>query len=70
MKDSASIADIALFAPDAKTRLRDLYLLLLSREPRDDEAAALLPDLEKGDVDSVQDLAFALLASREFGSIR
>jgi len=70
VRESASIADIAVFAPDAKTRLRDLYVLLLSREPRDDESAALLPSLAKGDVESVQDLAFALLASREFGSIR
>lgn len=70
VKTSASIADIAVFAPDARTRLRDLFILLLSRQPREDEVKALLPTLEQGGVGSVQDLAFALLASREFGSIR
>ena len=71
VRESGSLETIAQFAPDAKARLRDLFVLLLSREPRRVEVDAFLSDVSKdGDRDGVADLAFALLASREFGSIR
>jgi hypothetical protein len=56
-------------APDAQ--LRDLWLLTLSRAPSDGERDVFLPHLQADEpTRAVRELAFALLASREFGSIR
>ncbi len=68
VRDSGWLETLAQFAPDAKARCRDLFLLLLSREPRSEEATAFLSDVS--DRNGIADLAFALLAGREFGSIR
>ena len=60
------------FGGDAKRLLNDLYELILTRQPRDKELAALVPRLDAA-TDKLQfgrDLAFALLASREFGTVR
>ena len=68
---SSRLEDIIAFAPDAETRLRDLFTLLLSRPPGAEEIATFLPALQSDENgDAVRDLAFALLAGREFGSIR
>lgn len=60
------------FEPGAIKRLDQLYLLILTRHPRPEEQQALLPLLVGSDEQHavVRDLAFALLASREFSSIR
>jgi hypothetical protein len=60
------------FEPGAIKRLDQLYLLILTRHPRPEEQRALLPLLTGSDEQHavVRDLAFALLASREFSSIR
>jgi hypothetical protein len=42
----------------------------LSRDPRPGEAEAFLPTLEKQGTGGLRDLAFALMAGREFGSLR
>ena len=66
--ESKMLHGIVDFAPDARARLRDAFVLLLSREPRETEVTAFLPTAKEPD--GIRDLAFALLASREFGSIR
>ncbi len=60
------------FVATPAQRLQNIYALVLSRPPTDQEREALLPGLEsaKDTRQSLFDLAFALLASREFGSIR
>ncbi|MGB0582286.1 MAG: DUF1549 domain-containing protein, partial [Limisphaerales bacterium] len=60
------------FQPDAGEQLNELYRLVLARDPRAQEQKAFLPLLQKTK-DAYQtgrDLAFALLAGREFGSLR
>jgi len=60
------------FQPDPEAQLQELYQLILSRPPTEREIQALLPTL-RGAKDARaagKDLAFALLASREFGSLR
>jgi len=47
-----------------------LYRLVLSRDPRPGEADAFLPTLQKQGATGLVDLAFALIAGREFGSLR
>lgn len=60
------------FVLDPEAQLRDLYLLVLSRPPSPDEVAAFLPELKAASEVRAwgRELAFALLAGREFGSIR
>lgn len=59
------------FQPDPKEQLTELYQLILSRRPTEREIESLLPTLQRGGARSAgNDLAFALLASREFGSLR
>lgn len=60
------------FQPDPGEQLKELYQLILSRPPTEREFKALLPTLRGAeDVRAAgKDLAFALLASREFGSLR
>ncbi|NNE91425.1 MAG: DUF1553 domain-containing protein [Verrucomicrobiales bacterium] len=60
------------FGFDPAQQLEDLYRLILSRPPTDEEKAAFLPELKdaKDPRQRGRDLAFALLASREFGSVR
>jgi hypothetical protein len=60
------------FQSDPAVQLEQLYLLLLSRPPGPAERAEFLPLLQQADDPRAagRDLAFALLASREFGSIR
>lgn len=63
---------ILLFESDPRQQLTELFRLILSREPSAREQATFLPGF-KTDADPakmIKDLAFALLASREFGSIR
>ena len=60
------------FQPDPEKQLKELYQLILSRPPSEREIRALLPTV-RGATDpraAGKDLAFALLASREFGSLR
>lgn len=60
------------FETDPAQRLEQLYLLILSRPPREAERQAFLPLLsdQTDPRAAARDLAFALIASREFGSIR
>jgi hypothetical protein len=60
------------FVARPEQQLDDLYRLILSRRPSTQEHAALLPSLKSADDprQALFDLAFALLASREFGSVR
>ena len=60
------------FQPDPEACLVELYRLILCRNPEPEEAGAFLPMLKGADdIRGVgKDLAFALLASREFGSLR
>ncbi|MEZ5328168.1 MAG: DUF1553 domain-containing protein [Verrucomicrobiales bacterium] len=63
---------IFTFSATAEQALCDLFILTLSRSPRAEESERLLPEAEKGlsDPGARDDLATALLLSREFGSIR
>jgi hypothetical protein len=63
------------FETDPEKQLAELYRLILSRDPRAAEKAALLPELRRDSRDEKsqsagRDLAFALMAGREFGSKR
>jgi hypothetical protein len=60
------------FGTDSESILEDLYQIILSRSLKTNEKQAFLPELENADNLRIRgkDLAFALLASREFGSIR
>lgn len=60
------------FQPDANEQLNELYHLILSRGPRAAERRVFLPLLRKSEnpQKTGRDLAFALLAGREFGSLR
>lgn len=60
------------FQPDPQEQLRELFQLILTRQPTGREMKALLPTLQDaGGIRAAgRDLAFALLASREFGSLR
>lgn len=61
------VAAIADFSPDEATALRELFLLVLSRPPRPDETAALLPRLSTETLRrDLQELAAALCLTREF----
>ena len=62
-----------LFESEPVRLVRGLYRLILSRDPREEELNAFLPLFDDPTLDplqSGQDLAFALFASREFGSLR
>lgn len=63
---------ILLFETDPKVQLQELFRLILSRPHREAEKDAFLPILEtSGNLEKdFKDLALALLASREFGSVR
>ena len=60
------------FEPHAQAQLTALYRLILTRDPRPDEQAAFLPLLQDASAAraSGRDLAFALMAGREFGTLR
>ena len=60
------------FQSDPKIQLDELYRLILSRDPRPKERQAFLPLFQKTNDPqrTGKDLAYALLASREFGSLR
>ncbi len=59
------------FQPDPAEQLQELFRLILTRPPTEREAKALLPTLKGDDARAAgRDLAFALLAGREFGSLR
>ncbi|NIP96651.1 MAG: hypothetical protein GWO24_25745 [Akkermansiaceae bacterium] len=63
---------IADFEPGPAEQFDQLYHLILARPPRQEEKSAFLPSLVDSDQarEVLRDLAFALLASREFSSIR
>ena len=63
---------ISFFESDPSTQLSELYRLILSRDPSESERNAFFPLLRDADnpEQTLKDLAFALLASREFGSVR
>ncbi len=64
---------IADFGETPRDQLRDLWRLLLSREPSRAEVDKFLPHIKDNGNDArtaLRELAFALLASREFGSVR
>ena len=61
------------FQPKPEAQLRELYRLILARDPRPEERESFLPLLQQQPQEArraSKDLAFALLASREFGSLR
>ena len=60
------------FGTDPARQLDKLFLLILSRNPSAEERSTFLPELKNSSESRsrVRDIAFALLASREFGSIR
>ncbi len=60
------------FQPAPAEQLKELYRLILARNPRPEEIKSFLPLLQqsKNARRAGIDLAFALLASREFGSLR
>lgn len=63
---------ILLFESDPAVQFQSLYQLILSRRPRPAEIKTLMPVLQSAEdrEKALKDLAFALLASREFGSVR
>jgi hypothetical protein len=70
LASGATLVDaIAAFGGSPRDQLADVYKLVLSREPTERERRELLPSLSAGKVE-LRQLAFALLASREFGVIR
>lgn len=71
LQQSSTLRALQWLAPDADTRLRDLYLLLLGRPPSAAETRALLPELQDDqDGSALRDLCHALINSRAFRSIR
>ncbi|MDA1277157.1 MAG: DUF1549 domain-containing protein [Verrucomicrobia bacterium] len=66
------VAALMEFESDPERQLDDLYYLTLSRPPDQEEKHTLLSALKdaKDPQEAGRDLAFALLASREFGSLR
>ncbi|MEM7012440.1 MAG: DUF1549 domain-containing protein [Verrucomicrobiota bacterium] len=60
------------FGVDPERQLEELFALILSREPTAAERDVFLPEFQNADDirERARDLAFALLASREFGSVR
>ena len=69
-KPGNSVATIGDFVAGPAQQLRALFRLVLSRDPNPREAEAFLPTLQKQGADGLGDLAFALMAGREFGSLR
>ena len=69
-KPGNSVAAIGDFVAGPAVQLRELFRLVLSRDPKPSEAKAFLPTLEKQGNTGLSDLAFALMAGREFGSLR
>jgi hypothetical protein len=69
-KPGNSVAAIGDFVAGPADQLRELFRLVLSRDPKPSEAKAFLPTLEKQGNTGLSDLAFALMAGREFGSLR
>ena len=69
-KPGNSVAAIGDFVSEPADQLRELFRLVLSRDPRPSEADAFLPTLQKQSAAGLSDLAFALMAGREFGSLR
>ena len=69
-KPGNSVAAIGDFVSEPADQLRELFRLVLSRDPRPSEAEAFLPTLQKQGATGLGDLAFALMAGREFGSLR
>lgn len=61
---------IADFTPERPAMLRELFLLVLSRPPSAAEQAALLPRIDGDCRAALQQLAQALIQTREFGSLR
>jgi hypothetical protein len=62
---------IADFAATPREGLDELFLATLSRRPREDELAVLLPRLDPAAPRApLRTVAHAVLLSREFGSIR
>jgi hypothetical protein len=64
------VAAIGDFVSEPADQLRELFRLVLSRDPRPSEADAFLPTLQEQGAAGLGDLAFALMAGREFGSLR
>jgi hypothetical protein len=60
------------FQPDPAAQLQELFRLILARDPRPEERDAFLPLVQRAGQSrrAPKDLAFALLAGREFGSLR
>ena len=69
-KPGNSVAAIGDFVSEPTDQLRELFRLVLSRDPRPSEADAFLQTLQKQGAAGLGDLAFALMAGREFGSLR
>ena len=69
-KPGNAVAAIGDFVAEPASQLRELFRLVLSRDPKPSEAKAFLPTLEKQGANGLGDLAFALMAGREFGSLR
>jgi len=70
VKPGNSVAAIGDFVSEPTQQLRALFRLVLSRDPKPSEAESFLPALEKQGAAGLGDLAFALMAGREFGSLR
>ncbi len=70
VKPGNSVAAIGDFVSEPTQQLRALFRLVLSRNPKPSEAESFLPALEKQGAAGLGDLAFALMAGREFGSLR
>jgi hypothetical protein len=71
-RDGHRIDALFDFGGNANEQLNELFLTLLSRPPSAAERDQFLPALERADDPKTfaRNLAFALLCSREFGSIR
>ncbi|MCA8955427.1 MAG: hypothetical protein KDC87_05100, partial [Planctomycetes bacterium] len=66
---SRTLDTVAELAPDRASLLHTVFALLLTRPPAEAERRLFLPVLENGR-QGLGDVVFAILASREFGSIR
>lgn len=66
------VAAIFDFEPEPRRQLEELFILILARPPASNEIDTFLPGLisARDSLAAGRDLAFALLASREFGSLR
>jgi hypothetical protein len=69
--NNRSLETLAVQKTTHEKRLKSLYMMVLSRPPRDNEIARLVPYLEQGGAtgnlgDALSDVYWALLNSSEF----